>query len=171
VHDVAWPHPCPLAGIVIIPLLDAVPPPELLEPPELLAVPREPELLAVPPLEPELVDVAPELLPLRVPVPLLLVPPPLLPLPLAPPVGWPLFIMGLEAPLEVPLVSTGVVVPPALGVDDVQPKIETATVAAVARLIEWMFFISASRTVGLLDDGNHRGPRLRPAKAQKRGAI
>jgi hypothetical protein len=144
VHDVAWPHPCRGPVIVIIPLLDPVPPSALpLDPlldPEL---PVPPELLAVPPLEPELLEVAPELLPLRVTVPPLLVPPPLLPLPLLPPVGWALFIMGVGAPLEVPLVSTGVV-PPVLGVDDVQRKTEAAASAAAPRLIGWTFFMFAS---------------------------
>jgi hypothetical protein len=165
VHDVAWPHPCAALDIVVIPLLDPVPPPELpLDP----LLDRElPELLAVPVLEPELLDVAPELLPLRVPEALLITLPPLLPLP--PPVGWPLFITGVEAPLEVPLVSTGrhVVVPPGLGVD-VQPKIETATRAAVPWLIEWRFFIPASRTVELLEGGTYRGQRAAPRECAKR---
>jgi hypothetical protein len=146
-----------LPGIVIIPLLDPVPPPELpLDPLPDPELPELLELLAVPPLELELLDVAaPELLPLRAPVPLLLALPPLPPLPPVPPAGWPLFVTGVEAPpLEVPLVSNGVVVPPVLGVDDVQPTIETATSAAVPRLIQWGFFISASRTIGLLDNGS-----------------
>jgi len=153
VHDVACPHPCE-GPLVIIPLLDPVPPSGLpLEPlpdPELL----EPlELLALPPLEPELLDVAPELLPFGVTPPLLLVLP-LLPLllPLLEPVGWALFIIEVDVPLELPLVSTGggPNVPLLLGVDEVQPKIETATLAAAPRVMEWRFFISASRTVWTL---------------------
>lgn len=136
-HDVAWPHPCKGPLVVIIPLLDPVPPSGLPLDPPLDPEPELPELLAVPPLEPELLDVAPEPFPPRGPEPLLLMVPPLLPTPLLAPPGWPLFMMGIEAPLEVPLVSTGegAVVPPVLGVDDVQPDIDTATSAAVPRLI------------------------------------
>jgi hypothetical protein len=133
VHDVAWPHPCNGP-------LDVVPPSELPldEPldPELPVPPELPELLAAPPLEPELLDVGPELLPLRVPLPLPVMLPPLLPMPPLPPPllppGWPLFMIGVT-PLEVPLVPTGggVVVPPGLGVEDVQPEIETAMSAAI----------------------------------------
>jgi hypothetical protein len=159
-----------LPGIVI-PLLDEVPPPELpLDPlpdPELLELL---ELLAVPPLELELFDVAaPELLPLRVPAPLLLALPPLLPVPLLPPAGWPLFT-GVEAPpLEVPLVPPGggVNVPSVLGVVDVQPTIETATSAAVPRLIEWMFFIFGLANGWTLGRWDLPRSKATPARAQK----
>jgi hypothetical protein len=156
VHDVAWPHPCPLPPIVIGPLSAPLLPPELpLEPldpelPELL------ELLAEPPLEPELLEPAPELLPLRDP-PLLLVPPLLLPRPLLLPLlpaSTGLFVTGVVVPLEDPLVSAGgSVLISGTGFDEVQPEIETATSAAVPKLTEWRFFISASRPVGLLEDG------------------
>ena len=122
------------------------PPLDPLLDPELLELLELPELLALPPLEPEPLDVMPELLPLGIPLPLLLVlatVPPLLPLPLLLLVGWTLFIVGAGA-LEVPLVSNGVVPPPLSGGVDVQRKNETATSVAVPRLSEWRFFISPS---------------------------
>jgi hypothetical protein len=154
---------------IIIPLLDPLLDPEL--PLDPLLDPELPELLAVPPLEPELLDVAPELLPFRGPVPLLLVPP-LLPLPLLPPSGLPLFMTGVLAPLELPLVSAGgVIVKSVVGLDDVQLEIESATSAAVPRLMEWLFFISASRRIGLLDEGLTAFSGYAPAKRKNKSEI
>jgi hypothetical protein len=152
VHDVAWPHP--RRGPVVIPPSFAVPPLELL--PDPLLDPELPELLellTLPPLELEPLDVTPELLPVGAP---LLLPLLATPLPLLLPVGWPPFLMGAAVPLELPLVSTGGVhvILPVFGGDEEQPEIETATNAAVPRLTAFRFFISdASPTVGLLDDG------------------